>query len=358
MQEPATTFALDGLKAERRESAINGSISGLSSPFPSPRSDAAANKRREEHSKELQSLITSHEETVDSLRQEHSAAVEEVRQALAKARTDYQNNLVEYRATHSKAIADLGVNHESAMAGLQKDHEGLVAGLKKGHDNTIAHLRRTHEEGMASLQKDHDLLVEEMEKSLSSSEEQRRQLKMKADQTMFELSRVRDEAAMIRNGNSKQVGDLQRANEHFEKINVELESVNTDLNRRLSELDQKYPRKSSMTVTSMPPQGPPPNTPLPPLPGQVASPIAKVPSSEGTWSSSTHRSTISSGSTAPTSISDMGAAMAQAHLPEPVGSMVQKVVAERDAALLEKEELRRQLEADLGKARAAVSGLL
>lgn len=235
----------------------------------------------------------------------------------------------ERTARDANALVEFGRNHDAAIKALGQQHEDALNDLRAANDAAIS-----------ELAKEQEILVEEMERSLSASEEQRRQLKMKVDQAAFDLSRVQDEAAIQRNVVVKQLNELQKTNTQLEKVKADLEVENGDLSRRIAELDIRDNRRTS----PMPPQGPPPTTPLPPLPGQLASPLMRGSSSEseGTPSTSTHRSTGSNGSTAPTSLHDVGAAFAQ--LPEPVGQMVQKVLEERDAALAAKQHLVTELE--------------
>lgn len=339
--------------------------SAPTSPVDTPSLDIS--QLHEDHARELEVIINGHKQTIDQLSRDHSTAMDQLKTALADTRSESQARIEVQREGHGRALADLGLTHEKAMAGLQSDHEQVVASLKRGHETTIGHLRRTHEDALQGLQKEQESLMEEMEKSLSASEEQRRQTKMRADQAAFELSRIRDEAAIERQNALKQFNDLKKAHGQLEKINLDLEAANAELNKRVADLDQRFLRKSTtLPPMSMPPQGPPPNTPLPPLPGQttpvlngMSSPMAmsKTTSSEGTWSNGTHNTRLSteSTSTAPTSVSVGEVASAVAQLPEPVGHMVQKIMTERDAALAEKEQIRKDLETDLAKAKAAVS---
>ena len=301
---------------------------------------SALNQLREEHADELQAVLKGQAETVEELRREHSQVLGEHHEAMMFLSQERDSLVEAQRTAHERIISDLSATHESALLDLHSRHAETIAHLKGSHEEAIADLHRNHEENVAFLGREQEALVEEMENSLSESEEQRRQLKLRADQAAFEISRVRDETAIQRNNTNKQLADVQRNNAALEQARADLEAENENMSRRLAELDHRNSRRSS----PMPPQGPPPTTPLPPLPGFFSSPLMKDPSSDGTMSSSTHRSRRSHGSTvtAPTSLDNVGSAVA--HLPEPIGQMVQKVMAERDAALAAKQQLQLELE--------------
>ncbi|ORY34052.1 hypothetical protein BCR39DRAFT_556841 [Naematelia encephala] len=188
------------------------------------------NHLHEEHAEELKTVLHAHALTISTLQADHDKALQEIRTELQEAASTYETRLQEQLSAHTTAMVDLEKSHDAALATLQSDNE---------------------------------LLAEEMERSLSASEEQRRQLKMKADQAMFDLSRVRDQHQLQRNADGKRVAELTNLNSQLELIKNELETANADLTRRVSELEQRSGRKSNPNV---PPQGPPPAVPLPPLP--------------------------------------------------------------------------------------------
>ena len=297
----------DDLRAERESSAATH--------------NQALDTAKEDRAKELSAIVQEHTATIESLRRDHSSAIDEWRSTLENAR---QEHLVE------------------------------TDGAREVADKRIDDLIKGHADNLAQVMADQEALVIEMEKSLASSEEQRRQSKMRADQSMFELSRVRDEHQYIRNADTRQIADLQKINANLDRIRSDLETANADLQKRLAELESRYAARKG--PAALPPQGPPPNAPLPPLPASaMPSPIfqahMQTSSSDGDMSSSTtHRS---SGSTALTSIAEIGAAVAQ--MPDGVGQVVQKVVAERDSAVLEREALKAQLAVEADRLAEKVS---
>ncbi|KIR67308.1 kinesin family member 21A [Cryptococcus bacillisporus CA1873] len=85
-----------------------------------------------------------------------------------------------------------------------------------------------------------DFVSREMiESRVLKNEEQQRQLKMKADQALFELSRVRDECALERQNGGKQISELTERNGRLECVKVELEKVNAELVATCAELRKR-----------------------------------------------------------------------------------------------------------------------
>ncbi|ORX36741.1 hypothetical protein BD324DRAFT_651225 [Kockovaella imperatae] len=307
-REPSETMTtLLQLRQERDDLLAERSNRARTPDSPSREISRALEAARGQHAEELEGLLQSHKETIDNLRRDHEAAIEDLRTALGNARQEHQEEVDGAREAHQMQIEDLIKKHADAVSQLAADQEAIVG---------------------------------ELERSLSSGEEQRRQLKMKADQSLFELSRIRDEHAFQRNADLRQIAELQKVNTELERVRTELDSANSELQKRASDLESRY---STRKAGLPPPQGPPPSAPLPPLPASaLPSPVFRSPgSSDGDASTSTHRS---SGSTALTSIQEIGAAMAQ--MPDNIGQVVQKVVAERDTAVSERESLRVQLRAE------------
>ena len=171
----------------------------------------------------------------------------------------------------SAAIAEVERKNEAVLAELNAmlaERSTALDTERVRHEAVITNLKREHGESSARIQREYENLAGEMETSLVDNEEQRRQLKMKADQASFELSRVRDEHYVQRSNDRRQIGELNKANGALDKIKMELEEVNRELKKALYELQQRFDR----TMASMPPQGPPPSTPLPPVPPFMTSP--------------------------------------------------------------------------------------
>jgi len=234
-----------------------------------------------------------------------------------------------------------------------------------GHDTAKwnAHSAQTREEhaaALAAMEKDNEALVKEMESQLATSEDERRQLKMKADQAMFELSRIRDQGQLQQNVDAKQINELKRVNSSLGRTKAELETNNNELSKRLNELEIRNSTSISRRASPLPPQGPPPNSPLPPIPKSptVANPsatMARLASGSSLYNGSTtttslqgHGPRISAGS-----VTDIQSIIAT--LPEGPQQNVQKVVSERDAAVQQKEMTRQLLVAGQDKLKDSVS---
>lgn len=117
------------------------------------------------------------------------------------------------------------------------------------------------EEGAVRAEAAQDFVSREMiESRVLENEEQQRQLKMKADQALFELSRVRDECALERQNGGKQISELTERNGRLECVKVELEKVNAELvatcaelRKRNDELEQMASgREAAQAVSAVP----------------------------------------------------------------------------------------------------------
>ncbi|KAE8537866.1 hypothetical protein D1P53_005927 [Cryptococcus gattii VGV] len=126
------------------------------------------------------------------------------------------------------------------------DKEAYILHLETQLETAIAHDILSHKQPSAKInveagvtEAEQDFVSREMiESRLLENEEQQRQLKMKADQALFELSRVRDECALERQNGGKQISELTERNGRLERVKVELEKVNAELRKRNDELEQ------------------------------------------------------------------------------------------------------------------------
>nr|XP_019046236.1 hypothetical protein I302_04976 [Kwoniella bestiolae CBS 10118]OCF25166.1 hypothetical protein I302_04976 [Kwoniella bestiolae CBS 10118] len=238
--ETPSTADYHELRKERDQLITEKAQSFPHVPSFSPKTPAldlvAMERLKAEHAEDLRSLIQGHKDTITVLQTEHVVALDKLK---------------------------------NTIEGNENSHRAEIEALQSKHDTIISDLQSRHNETLEAVQSENNMIAEEMEKSLSESEEERRQLKMKADQALFELSRIRDEHALQRNIDAKSISELTKSRTALEKSKVDLENVisdlkntNIDLTKKLSELEVKMSRKSTMP----PPQGPPPTTPLPPLP--------------------------------------------------------------------------------------------
>lgn len=250
-------------------------------------------------------------------------------------------DLQEHEAVQG-AVSAIKDDSQRAREQVEADLLAEIANLKRHLADAIADKDRETAEAIASLQQEQEQVAGEMESSLAASEEQRRQLKMKADQAMFELSRVRDEHQLQRNNDFRQMTELRQAYALSEKSKDDLEVNNSDLVRRVQEMEGRFSRKPS--PQPLPPQMPPPTTPLPPLPLSPS------------LSSSSHvPSMVKSPSTTSSMLATPGVGQnlkRRSHeslteitqiltaIPGQASEMVQKVVAERDWAMEQKQSLK------------------
>lgn len=283
---------------------------------------------------------------------------------LRQAHDDEVERLLE---THSQTVSHLRAEHDAATAGLRKTIEELrqtpppplsAVGRKDELEGKLAQKEQEHADVLASLEQEHEAMIKEMETSLASNEEQRRQLKMRADQAMFELSRIRDEGQLQHNNDIKQITDLKRVNSNLEKVKAELETSNNELSKKVSEMELRFSRRPS----PLPPQGPPPTSPLPPIPKSpsvaTAQPISKFASGSSIYTVSGsshqgHQQAQPGQRSSNGSLSDIQALIAS--LPEGPQQNVQKVVTERDSALQQKDLFRQQLASGQERLKDAVS---
>ena len=271
--------------------------------------------------------------------------------------------------SHSDILSRLQADHENAIASMRTTIDELRAAI--GHETSTweAHLaqeRQEHSAALSAIEVDNEALVKEMEFQLATSEDERRQLKMKADQAMFELSRIRDQGQLQHNLDAKQITDLKKVNTALERTKAELENSNNDLSKRLNEMEIRHSTSISRRASPLPPQGPPPNSPLPPIPKSptVANPSATMTrlvsgsglqntngpaNGSGTGSSQGHGNQRGSAG----SVTDIQSIIAT--LPEGPQQNVQKVVSERDAAVQQKEMVKQLLAAGQDKLKDSVS---
>ena len=314
------------------------------------------------HASRLEQLRTSHAQQIADAQSEANRALVESqstasmtgdghRKALVDLENAHQATLTELQSKYDAAMTDAKDAHEKATLELRLVLETEISQLKVSHEEAICQLQSTHADRMSALQKESDMMVEEMEKMLNASEDTRRQLKMKADQAMFELSKIRDEHQVQRNMDAKQIGELVKLKASLEKTISDLQASNAELQKKLDAGEHRLSRKAS----ALPPSGPPPSMPLPPLPfspglspsgpptpkgplGSLASPsiqLRRLPSDEG--SSTVER--------------------AIAQLPELMGQAVQKVVDERDVAVQERDELAKKVSESERVLKVTVSSL-
>ncbi|RXK40167.1 hypothetical protein M231_02625 [Tremella mesenterica] len=307
------------------------------------------------HATELERLKAEHAKDLVEIEAQTTQAAEEVRaKLLVEHSGKHEATLVDLQKTHEGALAHLRQTHNATIDELRTAHEKSIADLEASHHRELADLRSSHETAMTDLQKEHeeklavlqaesDAMVADMEQMLNTSEDQRRQLKMKADQTMFELSRVRDEHQVQRNNDLRQITELSKLRGQYEKTISDLQVVNAELQKKVDS-EHRLSRKAS----ALPPSGPPPSVPLPPLPFSPASSSGSSPKAPIVFGSPV----ISTGRLSEGSHDSAEGVNGSAN-----GQAIQKVVEERDVILQEKENLTKRLEEEEKKLHLAESRL-
>lgn len=116
-------------------------------------------------------------------------------------------------------------------------HHDELESRKVMHSKVASSVQAAHTQALEEAEQDF-VSGEMMESCLSENEAARRQLKMKADQALFELSRIRDECSVERQNGGKQISELTERNGRLERVKVELEKVNAELRKRNDELEQ------------------------------------------------------------------------------------------------------------------------
>lgn len=116
-------------------------------------------------------------------------------------------------------------------------HHDELESLKVMHSKVASSVQGAHTQALEEAEQDF-VSRKMMESCLSENEAAQRQLKMKADQALFELSRIRDECAVERRNGGKQISELTERNGRLERVKVELEKVNAELRKRNDELEQ------------------------------------------------------------------------------------------------------------------------
>lgn len=116
-------------------------------------------------------------------------------------------------------------------------HHDELESRKVMHSKVASSVQAAHTQALEEAEQDF-VSRKMMESCLSENEATQRQLKMKADQALFELSRIRDECAVERRNGGKQISELTERNGRLERVKVELEKVNAELRKRNDELEQ------------------------------------------------------------------------------------------------------------------------
>lgn len=316
------------------------------------------------HARELEEVHVGHRTQVSEMEQRHKSEAgdsSELRTALDAAWEEvastgrrHQTERDNLTSEHHKNVADVEERHAAVLAALQGELSANAASLKSVRDElaaaTEAKIRAEKELANRPDVKDlipleeHNIVVqamEEMEKALTAAEDEKRQLKINADQIKFELSKIRDEHEMQRSGDLNRLAELEKRCSTLSADNALLQQqMERNRDSKTSILDSRSSR------TKLPPIGPPPTAPLPPLPAGREAILSPTLTNSSLPRMSHHEGSIESARSSrydhdshdghhPRSASH--ASMAR---PD---SMATNAEAERDKAISEREEALRQI---------------
>ncbi|CAK9781584.1 unnamed protein product [Cutaneotrichosporon oleaginosum] len=285
--------------------------------------DEVIERLREDHSNEIQKMFKEHKLAMEDLEQTHKQTFKSVSEELSKTKDQHARELEELHNSHKskmeefekrqktesgevtelrtaldaawEEVAATGRRHETERNTLTSEHHRKVAELEERHAAVLAalqgelaatanSLKSVREELAAATEakeraeqdlanrpdvkdlipfEEHNIVVqamEEMEKALTAAEDEKRQLKINADQVKFELSKIRDEHEMQRSGDLNRLAELEKRCSTLSADNASLQQqVERNRDSKTSIIDRS-------SRTKLPPIGPPPTAPLPPLP--------------------------------------------------------------------------------------------
>ncbi|KAL1411298.1 hypothetical protein Q8F55_002249 [Vanrija albida] len=241
---------------------------------------------KKQHQAELDELLQSHRSSLEDLDVRHRGELQEsseIKSALDAAWEELAATGRRHQAerdalvsTHHKEVEDLDSRHVEVCDTLQKELEATTASLQSVREelNSAKEAKELAEKELASRPdastvialEEHNIVVaamEDMEKELTAAEEEKRQLKVKSDQLRFELSRVRDEHQLQRSSDLSKLAELENRCSVLSTEKEELKHMAAEYKNRDSKISILDSRSSR---TKLPPIGPPPTAPLPPLP--------------------------------------------------------------------------------------------
>lgn len=306
------------------------------------------------HEVELGKLRESHKRSFDELDERHRGEVEsstEMKTALDAAWEElattsrrHQTERDNLTAGHHKEIADVEERHANVLGALQTELAASSAQLKSVREELAAaqEARSKAEKDLAERPEPKDMIpldehtfvvsaMEEMEKALTAAEDEKRQLKMKADQVRFELSRISDEHEMQRSSDLSKLAELEKRCSSLASDNAELKSLTSELQRNRDSKQSLIDRSSR---TKLPPIGPPPTAPLPPVPAGREAVLSPTLTNASLSRNSHHEGSVES---TRSSRYDHDQPSSPQHRPNSV------LETERDKAIAEREEVLQQI---------------
>lgn len=304
-----------------KKSLENGGTFASNGPL---NSEEVIERLRQEHADEIQKMFDTHKVNMKELEATHTATLKSVSEELEKAKQLHAKELEEVQAGHKTSLTEMEERHRGEMgesadlktaldaaweeiASIGRRHQTERDTLISEHHASVAELEQRHAAVLTALQgelaanvnslksvrdelaaaneakaraekelanrpdvkdliplEEHNIVVqamEEMEKALTAAEDEKRQLKINSDQVKFELSKIRDEHEMQRSGDLNRLAELEKRCSTLSADNAQLQQLVERNNR-----DSKTIIEPRSSRTKLPPIGPPPTAPLPPLP--------------------------------------------------------------------------------------------
>lgn len=336
MEEMREEHARNIAELETRHKQERGESTDMKSALDAAWEELAATGRR--HQQERDNLVASHNKDIAEVEQRHADVMSKLQNELTASSAAVESLRKELAAANEAKIkAEQELSERTSPAALAA--AAAAAGLAAGAAGGAA--AASHNEDMVPAE-DHNMIVqamEEMEKELQAAEDEKRQLKMKADQFKFELSKIRDEHEVQRSADLNKLAELEKRCSVLTAETAELKQQNQELSKN-RDSKQLIDRSSR---SKLPPIGPPPTAPLPPLPAgreAILSPTLTNASLPGRTSA--HEGSVES---ARSSKYDSHDGHAVSLRPESLVTVaeVEKALAEREEALAHLTEARDKL---------------
>lgn len=346
MEELREEHSRNLAELESRHTEERGEESDMKSALDAAWEELASTGRR--HQQERDNLVASHNKDIAEVEQRHADVLSKLQNELtasSAAVESLRNELAAANEAKVKAEQELSERTSPAALAAAAAAAGLAAGAAGGA------AAASNDEDMVPAE-EHNMIVqamEEMEKELQAAEDEKRQLKMKADQFKFELSKIRDEHEVQRSADLNKLAELEKRCSVLSAEAADLKSQNQELSKN-RDSKQMIDRSSR---SKLPPIGPPPTAPLPPLPAgreAILSPTLTNASLPGRTSA--HEGSVESARSSKYDSHDGHAVNLR---PESLVTVaeVEKALAEREEALASLTEARDklvELESSLGSA--------
>ncbi|KAG0635032.1 hypothetical protein HOY80DRAFT_893905 [Tuber brumale] len=269
----------------------------------------ALNEAEARASEDIATTNSKHEELVQTIR----AKLEESKSAIL----EHVANLTKLRVTHAEAKSlivtlegdkskaqEEAARHAAAVKALETEMEGSEATIKK-HLNTISELQELHKQADKEIEKlskkeaKHAKLLEDLEQQLTFTFDQNQENATKLADLTAEYERLQQEKKALvaestaKNAESQQLiesltDEVASLQTKLAEVQMELQGLGGARAQRSNSTSSNSNLRKSTSTTSLP--SPPPAIPLPPLPGNAASPVASSAQPPPTPSMSRHPS--------------------------------------------------------------------